>query len=155
MSLSTAWEARGCPASFWVCSWPCCLGRVLALSLVTLFALNVITSGQVGLIALVFVAVSVALHESLAALLGVTVGRAPRSTTGAIDWSFVIRAALAIGLANALAMYAQYALFETLLRLYFDEWYKLSVSLITGLVYGGIGAGCGAVLGLRLRRTAP
>jgi hypothetical protein len=127
----------------------------LTLSLVTLFVLNVITSGQVGLIALVFVAVSVALHESFAALLGVTIGRPPRSTTDAADWSFVIRAGLAIGLANALAMYAQYALYEALLRLFFDEWYKLAVSLITGLVYGGVGAACGAILGLRLRRIAP
>ena len=35
-------------------------------------------------------------------------------------WSFALRAGLAIGLANALALYSQYALYELLLRLYFD-----------------------------------
>ena len=128
---------------------------VLALSLATLFLLNVITSGQVGLVALVFVAVTIALHEVLAAGLGVTTGPRRRPTTNAADWSFAIRAGLAIGLANALALHAQYALFELLLRLYFDEWYKLAVSLVTGLLFGGVGALCGARLGLRLRRTAP
>jgi len=127
----------------------------LALALVTLFTLNAVTSGQIGMLALVFVAVSIALHEGLAAALGVTTGQGPRSTGGAADWSFVIRAGLAIGLANALALYAQYALYELLLRLYFDEWYKLAVSAVTGLLFGGVGAGCGAMLGLRLRRTAP
>ena len=76
---------------------------VLALSLATLFLLNVITSGQVGLVALVFVAVTIALHEVLAAGLGVTTGPRRRPTTNAADWSFAIRAGLAIGLANALA----------------------------------------------------
>jgi hypothetical protein len=128
---------------------------VLALSLATLFLLNVITSGQVGLVALVFVAVTIALHETLAAGLGVTVGQRHRPMTNAADWAFAIRAGLAIGLANALALYAQYALFELLLRLYFDEWYKLAVSLVTGLVFGGVGAGVGARFGLRLRSSAP
>jgi hypothetical protein len=127
---------------------------VLALALATLFLLNVITSGQISVLALVFVAISIALNEGFAALLGVTTGRGPRSTA-ATDWSFVIRVGLAIGLANALALYSQYALYELLLRLYFDQWYKLAVSGVTGLLFGGIGAGCGAVLGLRLRRTAP
>jgi hypothetical protein len=127
----------------------------LALALLTVFTLNAITSGQIGILAVVFIAISVALHEGLAAVLGVTTGRGPRSAVDAADWSFVIRVGIAIGLANALAMYAQYALYELLLRLYFDKWYKLSVAVVTGLVFGGVGAGCGALIGLRLRRTAP
>ena len=42
----------------------------------------------------------------------------------------------------------EYALFEVLLRLYFDTWYKIAVSLITGFVFGGIGAAIGAIIGL-------
>ena len=38
--------------------------------------------------------------------------------------------------------------------MHFDAWYKLSVSIVTGLIFGGVGAGCGALLGCRLRRTA-
>jgi hypothetical protein len=127
----------------------------LSLALLTLFTLNVLTSGQVGLMALVFLAVSIVLHEGLAALLGVTVGDQGDSHSSGARWSLALRAGLAIGLANALSLYAQYALYEVLLRLHFDLWYKLSVSIITGLIYGGIGAGCGVLIGLRLRRTAP
>jgi len=128
---------------------------VLTLALLTLFALNVITSGQVGLTALVFVTVSIALHESLAALCGVTIA-GPRSIREArTPWQFVLGAGLAIGLANACALYTQYALYEVLLRLYFDTWYKLSVSIVTGLLFGGSGAACGVILGLRLRKVAP
>ena len=53
---------------------------------------------------------------------------------------FATRVGLAIGMANGLSLYAQYELFEVLLRLYFDTWYKIAVSLITGFVFGGIGA---------------
>ena len=128
---------------------------VLALALLTLFTLNVITSGQIGMLALLFIAVSTGLHELLAAAFGLTTARAARSAGQRRDGSFIIRAGLAIGLANALALYLQYALYELMLRLYFDEWYKLAVAVVTGFVFGGVGAGCGAALGLRLRRTAP
>lgn len=128
---------------------------VMALALATLFVLNLFTSGQAGLVAIIFVTVSLGLHELLGAALGVTTGRKPTPAAGWTDGSFVLRVGLTIGLANGLALYAQYALYELLLRLYFDEWYKLSVSLVTGFLFGGSGAACGAVLGLRLRRTAP
>ncbi len=128
---------------------------VLSLALLTLFALNVVTSGQVGLTALVFVAVSIALHEVLAAACGVTRGAALDKAGPKLPWRFVLGTGLAVGAANAGALYVQYALYEVLLRLYFDTWYKLSVALVTGLVFGGVGAACGVVLGWRLRRIAP
>jgi hypothetical protein len=128
----------------------------LTLSLFTLFALNILASGQVGLSAVLFLTVSIVLHETLAAALGLTVGEAhsPR-TTPAVRYWFAVRTGMAIGLANALTLYAQYAVAEVLLRLYFDTWYKIAVAVVTGLIYGGIGAGCGALIGLRLRRAAP
>ncbi len=127
----------------------------LSLVLLTLFVLNVLASGQIGLVAFVFLAVAIVLHEGLAAALGLTIGRHARRESMDRRWSFALRAGLAIGLANALSLYSQYALYEVLLRLHFDAWYKLSVSIVTGLIFGGIGAGCGALLGCRLRRTAP
>ncbi|HVU88564.1 MAG TPA: hypothetical protein VHD36_14685 [Pirellulales bacterium] len=128
----------------------------LALALSTLFSLNVLASGQVGLTALLFLTVSIVLHEGLAAALGLTVGKAedPRTSRAARLW-FSARVGLAIGAANGLSLYTQYALFEVLLRLYFDAWYKIAVSLITGFIFGGIGASIGALVGLRLRRAAP
>ena len=63
--------------------------------------------------------------------------------------------ALAIGLAQCLSLYAQYEMYKALLRFDFAMSYKISVSVITGLIYGGVGASCGAFLGGRLRRVAP
>lgn len=128
----------------------------LALALFTLFSLNVLASGQVGLSALLFLTVSIVLHEGFAAALGLTSGDAeqPRTSRATRFW-FAARVGLAIGAANGLSLYAQYALFEVLLRLYFDTWYKIAVSLITGFVFGGAGASIGAIIGLRLRRAAP
>jgi hypothetical protein len=48
---------------------------VVALSMLTVFVLNGIVSGQFGLISVLFVAVSIALNEGLLAALGVTLGR--------------------------------------------------------------------------------
>jgi hypothetical protein len=128
----------------------------LALALFTLFSLNVLASGQVGLSALLFLTVSIVLHEVLAAALGLTIGNAeqPRISRASRYW-FATRVGLAIGLAHGLSLYAQYELFEVLLRLYFDTWYKIAVSVITGFLFGGIGAAMGALVGLRLRRAAP
>jgi hypothetical protein len=100
--------------------------------------------------------VSIVLHEVLAAALGLTIGNAeqPRISRASRYW-FATRVGLAIGLAHGLSLYAQYELFEVLLRLYFDTWYKIAVSVITGFVFGGIGAAMGALVGLRLRRAAP
>ena len=136
------------------------VGRPIATSrgagagvLFTLFSLNVLASGQVGLSALLFLTVSVVLHEGLAAALGLTIGNAEQPRTSASRYWFATRVGLAIGMANGLSLYAQYELFEVLLRLYFDTWYKIAVSLITGFVFGGIGRS--AMIGLRLRRAAP
>jgi hypothetical protein len=126
---------------------------VAALSMLTVFALNGIVSGQFGLISVLFIAVSIALNESLLAALGVTV----RSGDTYSPWKggeSRARVALAIGIANGAAMFVQYCLFEVLYQLAYDPWYVAAVTLVPGLLYGTIGAGLGAALGYRLRRTA-
>lgn len=137
------------------------LPGVMALELITVFVLNAITTGTLGLVALLFIAITIALHESLAVALGVTIGRdrpALGETSASltrVTWSFAIRVGLTIGLAQCLSLLAQYEMSMALFRLHFDVWYKVSVSVITGLVFGGVGATCGAFLGGRLRRVAP
>jgi len=137
------------------------LPGVLALSLATLYVLNAIASGQMGLVSLLFIAVTIALHELFAAALGVTVGRhRPVSQNGstelsAVTWNFALRLGLAIGMAQGLSLFAQYEMYKVLARLDFSITYKIAVSAITGLLYGGVGATCGAFLGGRLRRVAP
>jgi hypothetical protein len=137
------------------------LPGVLALALATVFVLNAIANGQLGLVSLLFIAVTIALHELFAAALGVTTGRERpvlRDTSAALSavtWSFAIRVGLVIGLAHCLSLFAQYEMYKALLRFDFAMSYKISVAVITGLIYGGVGATCGAFLGGRLRRVAP
>jgi len=131
---------------------------VVALSMLTVFALNGIVSGQFGLISVLFVAVSIALNEGLLAAFGVTVRRGNAvAANGSSTWKGQeprARIALAIGIANGATMFVQYCLFEVLYKLQYDDWYVAAVTLIPGLLYGTIGAGLGAALGYRLRRTA-
>jgi hypothetical protein len=128
---------------------------VIALSSLTVFSMQAMFSGQLGFVDLLMVSVSIIVQESFAWLLGVTRGsaisdwRRDRASLG-----IVARVGLAIGLGNAMALYAQFCLVQTLYRLYFAAWYIAAVVVVTGLVYGGIGALGGASLGLQLRRTA-
>ena len=128
---------------------------VIALSSLTVFSLQAMFSGQLGFVDLLMVSVSILVQELFAWLLGVTRGsaianwRRDRTSVG-----IVARVGLAIGLGNAMALYAQFCLVQTLYRLYFAAWYIAAVVVVTGLVYGGVGALGGASLGLQLRRTA-
>ncbi|MBI2825921.1 MAG: hypothetical protein HYX69_14645 [Planctomycetia bacterium] len=131
------------------------LPGVLALALVTLFVLNGVTTGQLGLVSVLFAAVTIAIQEFLAAVAGVTTGRGSPIAGAGTNWSFVSRVGLVIGAAHAMALFSQYAMYEILMRQFFDLWFKVSVSLVTGLLFGGVGAACGSVIGFRLRRTAP
>lgn len=128
---------------------------VITLSSLTVFCLQALFTGQLGFTDLLMVTVSIVIQETFAWLLGVT-----RRTAITDRWrdcpssGLVVRTGLAIGLGNALALYAQFCLVQTLYRLYFAAWYVAAVVVVTGFVYGGVGALGGASLGLQLRRTA-
>lgn len=124
-----------------------------ALSTVTVFLLNALFAGQFGLVDVLFVAVSAALGELCLALCGVTTTPWLRRPARRIPLPAVAAVAVSLGVANAATLYSQFCLIQVLHRLFFAAWYVTAVALITGLAYGGIGAGLGAVVGFRLRRT--
>jgi hypothetical protein len=128
---------------------------VIALSNLTVFCLQALFTGQLGFVDILMVTISIVIQESFAWLLGVTRGSAlaqwRRDRTSP---AILVRVGLAIGLGNAMTLYAQFCLVQTLYRLYFATWYVLAVAVITGLLYGGLGGLGGASLGLQLRRTA-
>jgi hypothetical protein len=122
-----------------------------SLTAATVFVLNAMFSGQIGLVDFVFVATSMVWGELALALAGVTSGRGTPTTTQ--GWGFVLRVGLALGVANAATMFCQYCSVQVLYRLFFAWWYVLAVSVVVGGVYGAVGAIAGARLGQRLRRT--
>lgn len=124
------------------------------LLLVTVWLLNVVATGSIGLTSLIFISTTVVLHEGLLAAAGVTVGPALKRPGAAAPWGCVLRVAASIALAKACVVYAQYALYVSLLRLQYAQAFMLAAAVVTGLLYGGAGAALGAVLGYRLRRTA-
>jgi len=126
---------------------------VWTMSSLTVFLLNAMFTGQFGLVDLLFVTVSILLGETALALLGVTNGVGMRQPRRSATPGIVARMALAIGLSNAATLYVQYCLIQVLHRLFFATWYVVGVSLITGLLYGGVGAALGTLLGYQLRRT--
>ncbi len=128
---------------------------VIALSSLTVFSLQAVFTGQLGFVDLSMVTVSIVVQELFAWLLGVTRGSAINNwRRNHSSLAIVARVGLAIGLGNAMTLYAQFCLVQTLYRLYFAPWYIAAVAVVTGLIYGGIGALGGAALGLQLRRTA-
>ena len=123
-----------------------------ALSGLTVFLLNALFKGQLGVVDALFVTLSVALGELCLACLGVT--RFTTSATTGFPPARALRLAVAIGLANMVTLYAQFCLIEVLNRLFFAPWYVTAVAVMTGLIYGTAGALLGARLGFELRRTA-
>jgi hypothetical protein len=127
----------------------------LAVSSLAVFVLNALVSGQLGLADVLYVTVSAALGEAALAALGVTTGawrHRPAKRPGA---AVVLRVALALGLANAATLYAQFCLTQVLFRLFYAGWYVAAVALLAGLCYGACGAALGALLGGELKRTMP
>ena len=126
----------------------------VGLSLLSVFMLMVITSGTLGPTAFIFISLSVVLHESALALLGITTTEVISRSGLTPPWHVVARVALGIGLANGAALYIQFYFYRLMFGLYFDSWYIQSVAGVTGVLYGAIGAALGTILGYRLRRTA-
>ncbi|MGD9646693.1 MAG: hypothetical protein AB7U73_13350 [Pirellulales bacterium] len=129
------------------------VGTILLASLVV-FLLQAVFTGQFGIVDLLFVSVSIALAEVALAVAGVTTSSRFATPRVAATQGQVLRVAAALGCANAATLFSQYCLIEVLHRLYFATWYVVSVSLLTGLVYGAVGAAIGTRFGFRLRRTA-
>ncbi|MBL9123014.1 MAG: hypothetical protein JNG90_05240 [Planctomycetaceae bacterium] len=126
---------------------------VLTLSSLTVFLLQAMFTGQFGLVDLLMVTVSIVIQEALLWGLGVTSARRGTALGNRLTLGFGLRIALAIGLGNAAALYAQFCLATELYRLYFAGWYVAAVALLTGLVYGALGGAGGALLGFQLRRA--
>ncbi|MCE9607958.1 MAG: hypothetical protein K8U03_23990 [Planctomycetia bacterium] len=125
------------------------------LTILTVWLLNGIVSGSFSLAGIAMVGLSIVVHEAILALFGVT--KLERRTTlpGKPTTLLVARTALAIGLANAIALYAQFFISIYFYKLMFPMWYVQRVALVTGLGYGAIGAAIGTLWGFQLRKTAP
>lgn len=126
-----------------------------ALTIATVWLLNVVVTGTFSIISMTMVAVSLLLHELVLGLTGVTLESSLRRPSATLPVGVVVRTALAIGAANGAALYAQYFLSMYLTRYFFPMSYVHAASLVTGLGYGTIGAAIGCVWGFRLRRTMP
>lgn len=127
------------------------------LTIGTVFLLNGIVSGSFSVNAFILVGVSIAAHELILFLLGVTKLDRRLPTSAVATPAIVARTALAVGCANAAALYVQFYIAMNFgeYRLKFDPWYVHSVALITGLLFGASGAAIGTRWGYELRRTAP
>lgn len=125
------------------------------LSSLTVFLLNALFSGQLGLVELLFVTVGCLCGEGALAALRLTTGRGTlREPAAQPRGALLLRLAVAVGAANAATLYVQYCLAQVLYRLYFAGWYIAAVTLLTGLVYGALGAAAGGRLGYQLRRSS-
>ena len=127
---------------------------VLALSAASVFTLNVLATGSLGLTASVFIVVSCALQEIVAAIFGLTSGKAavPSSTRDALRFAATV--GLALGLSNSAALGLQFAVWSVLYRMFLSKTYIATVIIVTGFVYGALGGFAGALFGLRQRRVA-
>jgi hypothetical protein len=125
------------------------------LTIATVWLLNGIVSGSFSVSGILLVGVSIVAHELILLLFGMTkMRREPTTLANANGW-LVVRTALAVGIANALALYIQFAVTMRLYDLKFAPWYVDSVALWNGFVYGAIGAAIGTRWGFQLRKTAP
>jgi hypothetical protein len=127
----------------------------LSLAMLTVFTINGILSGTFGVVSLAFILASVAIYEGFAAALGATTTDLLRRpfAAGRPPLAAIARTGLALGLAAGCSLLVQYLVYMQLFHLEFDAWYVAAVSLVTGLVYGSVGGGLGALVGLRFRRA--
>lgn len=128
---------------------------VAGLSLAGVFLLMALTSGTLGFTPVVFIAASIVAHEVCLALTGLTTTAHVDRPARRAPWSIVVRMALAIGVANALALFVQVAAYRVWYRLHLEPWWVVALVGWTGLVYGGAGAALGTMAGYRWRRIAP
>lgn len=126
------------------------------LSILTVWLLNAVVTGTFTATSLVQVSVSVVVHEAILFALRATHLRRVDVAATTVERFFTsLTTALGVGAANAGALYIQFYISMQYFKLHFDAWYIHSVALLTGFVYGGVGAAIGARWALDLRRTAP
>lgn len=127
------------------------------LTIATVFLLNGIVSGSFSATGVILVALSIVVHESVLFVFGVTGLKRRISLPAEATWWLVARTALAVGCANSVALYGQFYVSMNFgeYKFVFPMWHVHSVSLVTGLGYGAIGAAIGTVWGFELRKTAP
>lgn len=125
------------------------------LTIAVVALLNAIVGGSFTLSSLVQAVVGIVAFELVLGTLGVTLESPLGRPTSRLTASLVLRTAVGVGLANGLKLYAQYLVAMLLYDLHFDLWFVHSAAVITGFLYGAIGAGLGTAWGFDLRRTAP
>lgn len=125
-----------------------------SLSVLTLFLLNAMFTGQLGISDFLFVTVSLIWGETLLAAAGVTRGSAFFAPGAEAPRGNIWRMAFALGVANLGTLAVQFCLVQVLHRLYYATWYVMAVAIVTGLIYGSIGGALGTKLGYRIRRAS-
>lgn len=125
------------------------------LSLATVWLLNGLVTGTFTLVNLQTITASIVLYELLLGVSGVTLESAWRTTGSRAPIGAIVRTALAIGVANGLAMLTSYLIFMNQLGQNFATWYVSTAAIVVAGGYGTAGAAIGAAWGAMLRRTAP
>jgi hypothetical protein len=126
-----------------------------ALSIATVWLLNVLVTGTFSFVSLVMVSTSMVVYEFVLGVSGVTLESRLVEPSSRPRPLLVWRTALALGTANAWALYIQFFVSMRFYQFAFEPWYYHSVALVTGLGYGAIGAAIGTLWGFRLRKAAP
>jgi hypothetical protein len=126
-----------------------------SLSIATVWLLNVLVTGTLSFVSLLMVSTSLVMYEIVLGVAGVTLESRLVAPMSRPRPGLVLRTALALGTANALALYIQFFVSMTFYKLAFEPWYYHSVALVTGLGYGAVGAAIGTIWGYQLRKAAP
>jgi len=126
-----------------------------SLSIATVWLLNVLVTGTLSFVSLVMVSLSLIVYEVVLGAAGVTLESRLAEPTAWPRPGLVARIALALGTANAVALYLQFFVSMNFYKFAFEPWYVHSVALVTGLGYGAVGAAIGTIWGFQLRKAAP
>jgi hypothetical protein len=126
-----------------------------ALSIATVWLLNVLVTGTLSFVSLLMVTTSLVVYEVVLGAAGITLESRLVEPSSRPRADLVVRTSLALGIANALALYVQFFVSMHFYQFAFEPWYYHSVALVTGLGYGAVGAAIGTLWGSRLRKAAP
>jgi hypothetical protein len=125
-----------------------------ALQLATLWGLNVIFTGSFNLPALIYIVVSIATHETLLAIFGITTTQEIARPRMSASWLLAFWLGATIGLCKGLMLGTQFLLARWLYKFDFPDSF-ISEAATVALVFATVGAIFGTRLGYRMRRIAP